>query len=40
MDFMEPVMHLGMARAAQGQRPGDMPAQGNALGNASRQTKP
>ncbi len=33
-------MHFGMACAEEGQRPGDKPAQGNALGNAWKQTQP
>ena len=37
---LEPGMHLGVACADQGQRPGDKPAQGNALGNAWSKTKP
>ncbi len=31
----EPVMHLCASHADQGQRPGNKPAQGNALGVAS-----
>ena len=32
---LEPVMHFGDRDAAQGQRPGNKPAQGNALGKSS-----